>query len=70
MDIKDLVKEINVISLSDDEFLVIQCPSNTPSNTLEAIRRGFHSFMDGKYKGRIIILTGNIELTKVTKQEE
>ena len=65
--LEDIIKEINKIELSENEFLVIKCGEEVTQYQLELMRNVFKSFYNGEFKDRIIVVSGDLEFTKISK---
>lgn len=65
-DIKKIIKEINTISLGENDFLAICCDEDD----LICLKAVFDNFLDGKFAEKILLHTDNIKLTKITKEGE
>jgi len=66
--IKDFIKEINTIQLSDDEFLVVKLKEDASDEMLTDFQHVFSKVLGGRLKGRVLIIAWDgVEFTKVSK---
>ena len=66
-DLTKLLKEVNKINLGKDDFLVMRFDEDTEASDIEVFKNTLDTFMDGKLKGRIILISGNVGITKIKK---
>jgi len=60
------ITEINKISLKENEVLAIQVSERPSQASIDAIRK---VFKQNGYDGKFLIMIGDVELTKITKEK-
>lgn len=70
MNKEDLVKEVATINLGENGFLLIKCGEDVDVAQMEAFRKSFDTFMDGKFKDRVLIYSGDLDFKKITKNTD
>ena len=68
--LKKFVKEISVLTLDKDEFLIVKCPEDMSSEMMTYMAKSFDEFMDKKLYGRVLVFKGDINFSKVKLYEK
>ena len=64
----DKVKEINTVNLGPNDFLIVNVTENMDMSEIDNLSKQLAQFMNGKLKGKVIIVSPEIKFTKVSHE--